>query len=618
MNKCLAFITLLVSVTLVFGIFGIAGVEEVVKVKKGKVVAIPQAFMERSPGHFDADQYSKTMQDLHHWLLAESPPLSPGSIHTIGVTGEDLAGIEDYQCEGCGGNPSAIRKVRTGVVKPVGLQVDFKGLKLESLSGKASRSNGMIHAAPDGGFIWTTVLESPGATALRVHFTDFILSPGAELHVYNAEGQAFGPYTGRGPADNGEFWSNTISGPLAFVQLHYYGTPTESDLGTTGFTIADIGYLGHKFLLPFMQSLKTLPENLSTVETHCSNNADCVEDASCYSGGAINDAKYAVAHMLWAQGPWFYFCSGGLVADKDTSTQIPYFLTANHCLSNDKVAQGLECFWQYWTSSCHGACYDPVGAVPRTLGADVLSNSGSNGDYSLMQLFEDPPPGSVFLGWTTADVANTNNMDLFRISHPDGSPQAYSTHRVDTSAGTCGGWPRGKWIYSRDTLGAIEGGSSGSPVMNLSGQIVGQLTGWCGSNLDDVCDSVNNATVDGAFATYYSAVAQWLDSGGSGGSEMHVEAIDLSIKRKGPKTDAIANVTILDENGDPVSGAEVTGTFTGDANGTTSATTNSSGVATLKLSVTGTVSSFGFCVDDVTHSSYTYNPSANVEDCDNY
>jgi hypothetical protein len=50
--------------------------------------------------------------------------------------------------------------------------------------------------------------------------------------------------------------------------------------------------------------------------------------------------------------------------------------------------------------------------------------------------------------------------------------------------------------------------------LNGSGQIVGQLYGACGFNLDDVCDSASNATVDGAFASYYSQVSGILGSGG--------------------------------------------------------------------------------------------------------
>jgi hypothetical protein len=48
-------------------------------------------------------------------------------------------------------------------------------------------------------------------------------------------------------------------------------------------------------------------------------------------------------------------------------------------------------------------------------------------------------------------------------------------------------------------------------VLNSSGQVVGQLSGGCGTNINDDCDSVNNRTVDGAFASYYDSIKQHLD-----------------------------------------------------------------------------------------------------------
>ena len=136
------------------------------------------------------------------------------------------------------------------------------------------------------------------------------------------------------------------------------------------------------------------------------------------------------------------------------------------------------------------------------LGSTLLSTSATS-DYTFLQLDQAAPAGSTLLGWTTSAVANSNNTQLYRISHPSGAPQAYSQHQVDTSKGTCGGWPRGRWIYSHDNFGATEGGSSGSPVVNSIGEVVGQLTGACGFNVGDVCDAASNATVDGAFAAYF-------------------------------------------------------------------------------------------------------------------
>jgi lysyl endopeptidase len=108
-------------------------------------------------------------------------------------------------------------------------------------------------------------------------------------------------------------------------------------------------------------------------------------------------------------------------------------------------------------------------------------------------------------------VAFNNGTPLYRISHPKGAPQAFSRHSVDTAAGTCQGLPRGNFIYSRDTLGGTEGGSSGSVVMNSQAQVVGQLLGSCGFDPENACDHVSNATVDGAFAASFAKMKPWLN-----------------------------------------------------------------------------------------------------------
>jgi len=153
--------------------------------------------------------------------------------------------------------------------------------------------------------------------------------------------------------------------------------------------------------------------------------------------------------------------------------------------------------------------------------------------------------------------------------------------------------------------------------MNTSGQIVGQLYGGCGYNINDVCDSEQNRTVDGAFAFYFNDVKQWLDPNG-GTDKMHVHAVDLSMKVAGPNHTCKATVTIVDENNNPVEGATVTGTFSGDVSGTETGTTDATGVAVITKKVRETVTTFTFCVDNVTHSSYTYDSGANVETCDTY
>jgi V8-like Glu-specific endopeptidase len=251
----------------------------------------------------------------------------------------------------------------------------------------------------------------------------------------------------------------------------------------------------------------------------CSRNADCVINAGCESSPAVAVAEDAVASILFQSGASFFICSGGLVADTVTTSVIPYFLTANHCIGSGSEAASVETYFDYATTCSNPNCTQPYNNAGETVGSTIKSTS-STSDYSLLQLASTPttPDGlATYLGWQSTAVANSNGTALFRISHPSGSPQAYSEHVVDTSKPTCRTWPRGNWIYSRDTLGGTEGGSSGSPVVNGAGQIVGQLSGACGTNVNDSCDAVNNATVDGAFAAYFNNVAPFLNPGAGGG-----------------------------------------------------------------------------------------------------
>jgi V8-like Glu-specific endopeptidase len=274
---------------------------------------------------------------------------------------------------------------------------------------------------------------------------------------------------------------------------------TGADISGVSFEIAQVGYLGERFVYG---------AGSNAAKSFCSYNEDCVENAGCGIDQAAADATNAVAYMLFVDGPWMYACSGGLI---NNASGKPYFLTANHCISKKKTAGTLEAYF-FFAIGCNDSCpsewSEPT--TPRTLGSSVAASNRTS-DYTILELSQSAPAGSVMLGWNATDIAFDDGVDLYRISHPATAPQAYSTHVVDTSYGTCQGWPRGDWIYSHDTYGATEGGSSGSPVVNDAGQIVGQLSGGCGTNIDDVCDSVSNATVDGAFAAYYPDVAGLLN-----------------------------------------------------------------------------------------------------------
>jgi len=95
---------------------------------------------------------------------------------------------------------------------------------------------------------------------------------------------------------------------------------------------------------------------------------------------------------------------------------------------------------------------------------------------------------------------------------------------------------------------------------------------------------------------------------------MHISSIEMSYKKAGRNYTVYTTVSIVDENGAAVSGASVTLSMALPGSGTAigSATTGTDGSVTFSYTskTTGTYTS---TVTDVTHSSFTYNPGANVE-----
>ena len=104
---------------------------------------------------------------------------------------------------------------------------------------------------------------------------------------------------------------------------------------------------------------------------------------------------------------------------------------------------------------------------------------------------------------------------------------------------------------------------------------------------------------------------------GCGAATMHVGSIVCDTLRasRGMKYGRVT-VTIYDNCGALVSGASVTGTFTGDFDETLAEMTNGSGVAVLTTTTQAKKASYAFCVDDVSHVALAYDSNDNVESCD--
>jgi hypothetical protein len=98
-------------------------------------------------------------------------------------------------------------------------------------------------------------------------------------------------------------------------------------------------------------------------------------------------------------------------------------------------------------------------------------------------------------------------------------------------------------------------------------------------------------------------------------ARMHVAGIALSLDSR--KTQFISKVTVVNGLGQPVSGATVTGSWTGlVTGGDTSRVTSSTGVATFYSSRSSASGSETFCVTGITLAGSSYDSTASAEICD--
>ena len=339
-------------------------------------------------------------------------------------------------------------------------------------------------------------IHSEGAIGLRVHFEDFSAGTG-QVWVYAGPSSgaqdpaAAGPYTGRGPLGTGDFWSATIASSSAIVE---FDAPAGAPSPGLPFLVDAIIHQWSQ-VLPLAGSPNTA--------------APCELDISCYP----SYLKYASGVPLYdfvADAGGNYVCTGAMVNSTGEFPE-PYMLTANHCISSNSEALSMELYFNYQTSSCNGPAPD-LGQLGPIDGATYLAGAPiSNGDFTLVKLSDNP--GSYFFGWSATDPPI--GSQVVGIHHPEGSWTRISfgsrapDRTVDVSSATA---PANLYDQVDFTQGIVEPGSSGSPLLNPDGEIVGTLTAAPGpGNQQSICNISPFEAVYGRFSIAYTVLKGYLN-----------------------------------------------------------------------------------------------------------
>ena len=336
---------------------------------------------------------------------------------------------------------------------------------------------------PDGSQMIVLIIKSSGASGMGAHFRNFALADGEEVYVYGAatDSIVFGPFTDKGPWGSGEFWSGTVDGDT--VVIEFYKRTGENG---QGFEIFEISHI-----------LAELDWRLRSNQPDILN---CEVDASCYG----DPEKNAVGRIVFNNNG-MYVCTGTLL-NNVVQDETPYFLTANHCVNSQAVAQTMEVYWFYQTTSCNsGVLRTWIHSPP---GANLLATQDSN-DFSLLRLQNNAPGGAFFSGWTS--TAQSTGTGVFGLHHPDAyTPPAInsylrrSTGSITNTNDSCLDLVNG---YRIDwTSGTAEPGSSGSGLWTSNRYLVGVLS--CGP----VPPSCNSSPAYSKFANFYPQIRQYLYS----------------------------------------------------------------------------------------------------------
>ncbi len=375
----------------------------------------------------------------------------------------------------------------------------------------------------DNTAVWSLEVESEAAQSLNFGFTKYAMPAGGELRLLE-EGQTESRYRSFTAADNeshGQLWTPLLSGDVVTVEV---SVPTEKK-DDLQLVLSQVNH-GFRGIQPPKAG------DLEKVGTGASS--DCQVDVACDSStypaaGAVIEAYANQSRAVGAVTLGGFDACSGAAINNARNDNTPYFLTCAHVNIDRSNAPSMVVYWNFENSTCR-----PLGDASNAAPGDGLTTDFSSGatfcsssrlsDFCLVQLDDpiDPSYNVHFAGW---DRSTADPQSAVCIHHPDVAEKrisidddpASTTKRFSDQKKSDGRFVRvGDWEH-----GSSEGGSSGSPLFNENGLIVGQLLGGfsdCGNSEPDWFGRVS-ASWDGEGA-YWNRLSDWLDPDDTGATSL--------------------------------------------------------------------------------------------------
>ena len=363
-------------------------------------------------------------------------------------------------------------------------------------------------------------IHAQGALANNLYFNKFFLPDGAKLFFYDeSHKQVKGSFTNLNNSESGYFATELISGDNIVLELNI---PAETEVEPI-IHIAEYGYAYRD--VPHYDELNGFGGS-----DWCEININCSPE-----GDEMQSQKNGVVRILVKVSGAGFWCTGSLLNNVRYDAT-PYILTADHCAfqlnnyaSDLDLAQWLF-YFRYESATCENPNQEPE--LFSMVGASKVAQGGKRGqegsDFYLLLLNNQVPTSydPYFMGWTRVNESSNEGVT---IHHPEGDIKKISTYLTPLeSSGWYGNGLQSHWkviwAETENNWAVTESGSSGSPLFNDEGKLMGTLTGGLAA-----CDASGSLGPDkpdyyGKFSYHWqsngttdtSQLKPWLDPDDTG------------------------------------------------------------------------------------------------------